>query len=131
MKGRSVLAVIAGFVVTAILSVATDAVLHATNVFPPLGVRMSDGLFALAGAYRAVFTVLGGYTTARLAPRAPMRHAMALATIGTITGALGIMVWAKGGDAMGPLWYALSIPLSAFPCIGAGAWLAGRLSPPR
>ena len=126
MNWRSVGAVIGGFAVTATLSIATDGILHAMSVFPPMGVRMSDPLFVLAATYRALFTVVGGYTTARLAPRTPMRHAMGLAIVGSFTGALGIVVWANGGDAMGPLWYTLSIPLSAFPCIGAGAWLARR-----
>ncbi len=124
--GRSVGAVLAGFFATAVLSVGTDAVLHATGVYPPMGVRMSDGLFVLAGVYRAVYTVVGGWVAARLAPHAPMRHAWALATLGTLAGLGGVVVAWNGGDALGPMWYAVSIPLSAFPCIGAGAWLRTR-----
>lgn len=35
--GRSALAVVAGFVAIVVLSVGTDAVMHATGVFPPPG----------------------------------------------------------------------------------------------
>ena len=71
----------AGFICTALLSVGTDAFMHARGIFPPPGEAMSDGLFALATAYRLVFTVLGGYMTAALAPRAPMTHVVILGTM--------------------------------------------------
>lgn len=119
---RSVGAVFAGFLATAILSVGTDAVMHATGIFPPEGVRMSDGLFVLPAVYRAVFTVLGGYLTARLAPSNPMRHAWILAGLGLMGGLAGVKV-ALDMPELGPLWYALSIPASAIPCIWGGAQL--------
>src|SRR5262245_43413262 len=68
---RSMGAVIAGFLVTFILSLGTDVVLHALRVFPPWGELMSSGLFALATVYRVAFTVLGGFVAARIAPRKP------------------------------------------------------------
>ena len=129
MKARSVGAVLAGFVTVAVLSIGTDALLHATSVFPPMGVRMSDPLFVLAAVYRAAYTAVGGWVTARLAPTAPMNHAWVLAALGTLSGLAGIIVNLNGGDAMGPMWYAASIPLSAFPCIGLGAWLYSRRVP--
>ena len=61
-------AVAAGFIVTALASTAADAVMHAADIFPSALRLMSDPLFALAAAYRALFTVAGGYVTARLAP---------------------------------------------------------------
>jgi hypothetical protein len=36
------------------------------------------GDYLLALVYRTVYGILGGYVTARLAPRAPMRHALIL-----------------------------------------------------
>jgi hypothetical protein len=48
---RSIGAVFAGFVVVVVLSLGTDAVLHATGVFPGWGEPMSDALFLLATAY--------------------------------------------------------------------------------
>ena len=72
-------AVAAGFLVTAIASTAADAAMHALGVLPSSAQVMSDPLFALASAYRALFAIAGGYTTARLAPRHPMFHAWILA----------------------------------------------------
>jgi peptidoglycan/LPS O-acetylase OafA/YrhL len=88
---------------------------------------MSDPLFALAAAYRAVFTVAGGYVTARLAPDRPMRHAWILAAIGLAAGLGGVIAYSMiGGGKLGPAWSALSIPLEAIPCVWLGARLAMR-----
>lgn len=121
----SVGAVVAGFLVTAVTSTVVDSILHATGVYPPVPQRMSEGLFVLAFAYRAAFTVAGGYVAARLAPDLPMRHAWVLAGIGVVAGLAGIGAWrAMGGEAIGPLWYALSMPAMAIPCV----WLGGKLA---
>src|SRR5262249_51640852 len=79
---RSVVAVMAGFLATAVLSLGTDVVLHALRVFPPWGEPMSSGLFVWATVYRVAFTVLGGFMTARIAPRKPMTHVLVLGMIG-------------------------------------------------
>lgn len=123
---RRVGAVLGGFFATALLSVGTDTVMHATGLFPPWDVRMSDGLFGVAATYRAAYTVVGGWVTARLAADRPMHHAWALAGLGTLGGVGGLVAWSQGGEAMGPLWYAVSILVSAVPCIVLGGWLASR-----
>jgi peptidoglycan/LPS O-acetylase OafA/YrhL len=118
-------AVAAGFIVTALASTAADAVMHATGIFPSAPRLMSDSLFALASAYRAVFTVAGGYVTARLAPDRPMRHALILAGIGLVAGLMGVVAYyAIGGSELGPAWYAISIPIEAIPCVLLGAKFA-------
>jgi hypothetical protein len=113
-------AVAAGLVAIFAVTTATDAVMHATGVFPPpQAPPMSSPLFLLAFAYRFVFDVAGSYLTARLAPRRPMRHALVLGTIGLLLSIAGaIALW----DA-GPAWYPLGLAASALPC----AWLGGRL----
>ena len=117
-------AVAAGFLVTAVASTAADAVMHAAGIFPGAPRLMSDPLFALAAAYRALFTVAGGYVTARLAPDRPMRHAWVLAGIGLVAGLAGVVAYyVAGGADLGPAWYAISIPAEAIPCV----WLGGRL----
>src|SRR5689334_19616907 len=74
---RTALPVVAGFLITLILTLATDQLLHVLGVYPPWGQPMREpGLNALALAYRIVITVFGGWLTARLAPTRPMRHAM-------------------------------------------------------
>jgi peptidoglycan/LPS O-acetylase OafA/YrhL len=86
---------------------------------------MSDQLFALAAAYRALFTVAGGYVTASLAPDRPMRHAWILAGIGLVAGLAGVVVYyTMGGSELGPVWYAIAIPVEAVPCVWLGGWLA-------
>jgi peptidoglycan/LPS O-acetylase OafA/YrhL len=121
-------AVAAGFLVTAVASTAADAVMHAAGIFPSSAQAMSDPLFALASAYRALFTVAGGYATARLAPDRPMRHAWILAGIGLVAGLAGVVAYYLiGGGKLGPAWYAISIPIEAIPCV----WLGARLAPTR
>jgi hypothetical protein len=115
-------AVAAGFIVTALASTAADAVMHAAGIFPSAPRLMSDPLFALASAYRALFTVAGGYVTARLTPDRPMRHAWILAGIGLVAGLAGVVAYyAIGGAEL------VSIPVEAIPCV----WLGGRLAASR
>lgn len=87
--GRSIMAVIVGIVAGVLPTLITDAALHATHVFPPLGQSMSDRLFVLATAYRIVFSTFGSYVIARLAPNRPMRHALIGGIIGVIFSAIG------------------------------------------
>ena len=82
--GRSIGALLAGFVVVLVLSLGTDLALHAAGIFPPLGLRMSDALFMLATAYRTLYAVVGSYVTARLAPDRPMGHALVGGLLGCV-----------------------------------------------
>lgn len=122
-RGRSVGAVVAGFALTAGLSLGTDAVMHAAGVFPPWGEPMSDGLYAWATVYRIAFTVTGGYLTARLAPRRPMRHVIALGVVGLVAAAAGAAATWNAGPAFGPRWYPLALVATALPCVWAGGLL--------
>lgn len=123
---RSVGAVLAGFVVTAALSLATDVAMHATGVFPGWGEPMSDGLFIWASAYRIVYTVLGGYVTARLAPYRPMSHVLALGAAGIVVASAGAAATWNAGPAFGPRWYPLLLVATALPCVWAGGRLHAR-----
>jgi len=116
---RRIGAVLAGFVIIVVLSIATDAVLHATGIFPPHGELMTDALYVLALAYRMVYSVAGSNVTARLAPDHPLRHALVLGGIGAVLSSIGAAaMW----DA-GPGWYPLSLVVIALPCAWVGAWL--------
>ena len=123
--GRSILAVFAGFLAIVVLSTATDAVLHATKIYPPPEEGLHDPwLNLLALAYRCVFTVLGGWLTARLAPSAPMRHAVILGVIGTFAGTAGVVAtWNLG---LGPHWYPIALAVSGLPLCWLGGVLAAR-----
>jgi uncharacterized membrane protein HdeD (DUF308 family) len=112
-------AVLAGLVVIFAVTTASDVALHLTGVFPPLGERMSDGLFLLATAYRVAYGVLGCYVAARLAPARPLAHALTLGAIGVVLSTIGAAcMW----DA-GPSWYSLAVIAIALPC----AWVGGML----
>ena len=114
----------AGFFATFILSIGTDLLLHAAGVFPPWGQPMSNALFALATAYRTVYTVAGGYVTARLAPNKPMGHVWTLGVIGLLAAIAGTAAtWDKGPE-FGPKWYPLALVVLAIPCV----WLGGKLA---
>jgi hypothetical protein len=122
--GRSVAAVVAGFVFIVVTHTATDAVMHATGVFPKAGEVMGGGLFALAATYRLAFEVLGAALTARLAPRRPMKHALVLGAIGTVAALAGLLATLGRGPELGPLWYPLVLVLTSVPCCWLGAKLA-------
>jgi hypothetical protein len=117
---RSVTAVLAGFIVVVVLSIGVDAALHAAHVYPPPGEPMNDsGLNLLALAYRSVFTVLGGYVAAWLAPNTPVRHAFILGVIGLAAGTAGVIVtWDLG---LGPRWYPIALAVTGLPL----TWLGG------
>ncbi|MBO6901486.1 MAG: hypothetical protein JJ864_09070 [Rhizobiaceae bacterium] len=120
--GRSVLAIIIALVANVALSLGADQFFHIVEVYPPWGVPMvevSDNLLALS--YRVVFGVLSGYIAARLAPYAPLRHAIILGVVGVILSLLGLFA-ATQAD-LGPIWYPALLVIVALPC----AWVGGKL----
>lgn len=120
--GRSVMAVVAGFLAVAVLSLVTDQVFHMLAVYPPWGQPMWDaGDNALALAYRSVYTVVGGYVTARLAPRNAMRHVLVLGAAGFLAALAGAL--ATIPMELGPDWYPIALAVTAFPLV----WLGGVL----
>jgi hypothetical protein len=120
--GRSAAAVFLGFITVAFLSVGTDQLLHVLQVYPPWGQPMYEPrLNFLALSYRIVYTVLGGYLTARLAPRNPVRHALVLGVIGTLVGTAGAI--ASIPMHLGPSWYPIALAVTGLPL----CWLGGVL----
>jgi hypothetical protein len=120
---KSTGAIFAGIFAIVVLSIGTDAVLHAAGIFPPLGQPISNMLLLLATAYRTVYGAVGGYLTARLAPAGPMGHALILGAIGIVLGTLGaVLTWNKG-PAFGPHWYPLALIALALP----QCWAGGKL----
>jgi hypothetical protein len=121
---RSVAAVLAGLILNVVLSSATDLLLVAAGVFPPLRefahpASFSDSLLLLALLYRTGYGVLGCYLTARLAPRRPMAHSLALATIGFAIGVVGAAATWETWTS----WYSLAIIAVTLP----SGWLGARL----
>lgn len=119
---RSIGAVVLGLVAVVALSLGTDQLLHTLGVYPPWGQPMYDtGLCLLALAYRSVYAVGGSYIAAKLAPSAPMRHAIALGVVGLVLSTAGAI--ATIPMKLGPAWYPIALVLTALPC----AWLGGAL----
>ncbi len=117
---RLILSILAGFLATAILSVAVDHVFHVTGVYPPYGEPMLDsGLLAIAFFYRAILCVAGAYLTAVIAREQAMKAVI-------ILGVIGSLLWFAGAMAMWEFakpWYnilgiATGVPLT---------WLGGKL----
>jgi len=120
---RSIGAVVVGFLVIVVLSLATDALMHATGIYPPWFQYMSDSLFVLATAYRCVYSVLGCYLAARLAPGRPMLHALVLGLVGFVLSIAGAAATWNQGRELGPRWYPLTLVAISIPL----AWVGGKI----
>jgi hypothetical protein len=121
--GRSILALVAGFVLVLVLTVVTDVILHVTRVYPPVGQPMSNGLLLLATVYRTVYGVAGSYITARLAPYAPMQHALLGGLIGLVLSIVGLVTTWNRPDVFGAHWYPIALVILALPT----AWVGGKI----
>lgn len=113
-------AVLAGFLVVVILSTLTDTVLEKLGIFPPpTGGLFVTWMLVLAFVYRSIYTVLGGYMTARLAPEKPTQLVAILGIIGTLAGIGGVVA----GWNLSAHWYPIALAVTAFPLV----WLGGSL----
>jgi hypothetical protein len=121
--GRSFLALFAGFVLVVVLSILMDVILHAAGVYPPLGQPAPDGLLALATIYRTVFGVAGSYLTARLAPFAPMGHALTGGVVGLVLSMIGAVATWGHPEKFGAHWYPVALVILALPT----AWVGGKI----
>jgi hypothetical protein len=115
-------AILAGMVFIFISHVGTDFVLEKLGIFtqPSEGFH-TPWMVVTATIYRCIFTVVGGYITAALAPDPPMRYVMILGIIGLVLSTLGAIVTIPMRIA--PTWYPIALAVTAFPC----TWLGGVL----
>ena len=119
LTGKSIWAIVAGFIVVVFLSTATDFVLEKTNLMKKPFDLNPSWFIILVILYRCLFGVIGSYITARLAPKRPMRLAMIGGLVGFIISIVGVIVmWNTP-----PRWYGISIILTALPC----AWLGAKI----
>ena len=123
--GRSIWAVVAGFLTVVILSTVVDQIFHMLDVYPPWGQPMPEASDnALALSYRVAITVLGGWVTARLAPRNAMKHVWILGIIGFAVGAAAAIATIPLN--WGPAWYPILIPITGLPATILGGKLSSR-----
>jgi surface polysaccharide O-acyltransferase-like enzyme len=120
---RSTGSVLLGLIATAVLSLATDVVMHSTGIYPPWGQPMGDSQFVLATVYRSIYAILGSYIAAQFAPFQPMQHALALAIVGMILAIAGTIATWNGGPEYARKWYPITLILVSVPC----GWLGGKL----
>lgn len=119
--GRSIAALVAGFIAAVILSLGTDFALHAAGLWPDMRQPMTPQLFLLATVYRTFYSVVSGYIVARLAPYRPLEHALIGGCIGLVLSTAGaVATWNSG---LGPHWYPVALIVLALP----SAWLGGKL----
>lgn len=118
---KSIFAVVAGFIIVAALSTATDFVVEALGIFPPADDpdAYQNWMLFVALVYRSAYAVVGGYTTATLAPTNPMKHVKVLAILGTIGGIMGVIV----GWNLSEHWYPIALAVTAYPLV----WWGGKL----
>ncbi|TGL63006.1 hypothetical protein [Leptospira sarikeiensis] len=121
---KSIGAVFLGILINAIPAISIDAVLHSTGVYPPMGVRMSDPLFALAFSYRFALALIGGMGTAKFAPKSPIVHVWILGIIGTLASTAGHLQMGH----LGPSWYSIGLIVISIPIslLGAQFYLKNR-----
>lgn len=115
---KSIGAVFAGFVVIVILSIGADFILKAADILPYDHMFVSTGLVIAVILYRTVFSLIGCYLAARLAPQNPMKHALSLGVLGLIISTIGAIAAAY----LGSVWYGWTLAAIALPI----AWLGGK-----
>ena len=118
---KSIGAVLAGFIFIVVTHSATDAVLESIGVLPKGNLFVGTGLILLVIGYRAVFSLIGCYIAALLAPHSPIKHALALGVVGLVLSTVGAIVTANMN--LGPSWYAWALVVISLPI----AWLGGKL----
>ncbi len=121
---KSIGAGLAGIFVGAILATVTDMVLEKTGVLPSDNLYVAAWLIWVVLAYRTIYTILGCYVTAKLAPKNPMAHAVAVGLLGVVAAAAG--AYATRNMNLGPQWYAWTLAAITIPTGFIGGWLAKR-----
>ena len=117
---KSIGAVLAGFVLGAVLSIGTDFLMDKMGIMSMENFKQTPFLIICTVImYRFIFNVIGSYLTARLAPNKPMKHVIIIGVIGTVLGLLGsFAMWDKAIS-----FYNVAIILISLP----SAWLGGQL----
>jgi hypothetical protein len=120
---RSVMAVVAGYVVLAILIGVKFALLQ--QVAP--GAFTSGAGLALIVLTDAMSAAAGGYVVALIARRRPVAHALALGAVMVPLGILNAVM--NAGQE--PLWFQVSVLAAIVVALPSGAWLQAATHAPR
>jgi hypothetical protein len=117
---KAIGAILAGMIFVGISHAGTDFVLEKLGIFtqPSEGFH-TPWMVVTATIYRCIFTVIGGYITAALAPDPRMRYVLILGIIGLVLSTAGAIVTIPMKIA--PTWYPIALAVTALPC----TWLGG------
>ena len=125
---QSIGAILAGYLVSAILTGVTIAALGA--IFPESYQPENIGWVIFNVIYGCAFAVIGGYIVARLAPSRPLVHATVLgvlmAIFAMITGYAISSAPPSPEYANQPSWYYPVLAITVLPSILLGAWMYVR-----
>ena len=118
---RSVLAIVAGFILIGLLAVGTDGLAHAIrpDIFGPNSSTSNVPYLVIAIFYVGVYATAGCWLAATLAGRRPMFHALILGVLGLIFNLAAV----PGMWALFPHWYTVVSLILVMPF----AWLGGRI----
>jgi heme A synthase len=129
---QSVGAVIAGYLVSALLTGITIAALGA--LFPESYRPENIGWVVFNVIYGCAFAVFGGYVVAWLAPSRPMAHALVLGVLMALFALLtnyAVSIAPPSPEyANQPGWYYPMLAVTVLPSILLGAWLQQRYRKP-
>jgi len=92
---KSIGSVTCGLILIFITHTVTDSILESMGILPKGNLFVGTGLILAVIGYRAAFSLLGCYVTAKLAPQNPMKHSIILGIIGMVLSAIGAIVNAK------------------------------------
>lgn len=119
---KSIVAILAGFILVFALSYGTDALLRSMGLMgESLPMYGSQLLILGIIAYRSIYSVIGSYVIARLAPNHPMRHVLIVGFFGLVMGTFS--TFATMNMNVGPAWYGFAVAALSVP----SAWLGGKL----
>lgn len=120
---RSILAIVAGFLVTAVLVVVTDAVMAmlVPSLYPDMmaGGRPTPTGLLINLAYGTLYAVIGGFVMALIARRNLMKHLYWLIGVLVVFGLLNGAMYA----AIMPWWYSVGVVVLGI----VGYWIGVKL----
>ena len=122
--GRSLAAVIAGFIATVALSVVCDAVVRmaAPGAFGSGGGTASPAMMALGVFYTLLAATAGGFVTAWTARRGEVLHALVLGTLGAVSTLVIILAAPAAQRSVGMFISGMLV----IPATVLGGWLRAR-----
>ncbi len=121
---RSLLALVLGYVVMLVSQLGGDTILTAVapEIMPQPGEPPDPAYFAYRLGTGFFFIALGGYTTALLAGRSEMKHALGLAALSVVASILEVQYY----PTTQPLWYSIGLMFLSIPSALVGGYYRVR-----